>query len=93
MIEAFYFNGEKMRVWLSRNGYPCISQGKHLTYLHRLVWEIHNGQIPEGYQIHHIDHDKKNWQIENLMMVDRKSHWEIHKVARRNQKPCNQHHV
>ncbi|WP_077825984.1 HNH endonuclease signature motif containing protein [Escherichia coli] len=23
--------------------------------VHRIIWEMHNGPIPEGYQIDHID--------------------------------------
>ena len=46
--------------------------------LHRFVWEENNGVIPKGYEIHHIDFDKSNNHISNLMLVDKKTHLEIH---------------
>ena len=46
--------------------------------LHAYVWEYYNGNIPDGYQIHHIDHDKGNNDIENLKLVSAKEHSEIH---------------
>lgn len=46
--------------------------------LHRFVWEENNGVIPKGYEIHHIDFDKSNNHISNLMLVDKKTHSKIH---------------
>ena len=37
----------------------------HRIRLHTYVWEKHNGPVPEGYDIHHIDHDPSNNDIEN----------------------------
>lgn len=48
------------------------------TALQRDVWEFHNGAIPKGYEIHHIDGDKSNNQIENLQCVTRKAHRRLH---------------
>ncbi|MBR2773930.1 MAG: HNH endonuclease [Selenomonadaceae bacterium] len=48
------------------------------TALHRVVWEYHNGTIPKGYEIHHVDGDKANNQIENLQCVTRKEHRHLH---------------
>lgn len=38
-------------------------------YLHRIVYQVHNGDIPEGLVIDHIDHNKVNNNIENLRAV------------------------
>ena len=46
--------------------------------IHRDVWEFHYGKIPDGYDIHHIDGDKANNQIDNLMCVTRKEHRQLH---------------
>lgn len=40
-----------------------------LQYIHRLVWETFNGDIPEGKQIDHIDGDTSNNSIDNLQVV------------------------
>lgn len=48
--------------------------------MHRFVWLCEKGEIPKGYDIHHIDHDKGNNDISNLELVTRgvhnKLHWE-----------------
>jgi hypothetical protein len=45
---------------------------------HHLIWETLNGKIPDGYQIHHIDFDPKNNDIENLALVTVSEHQKIH---------------
>lgn len=45
-------------------------RGNTKSYLtHRFVYECFYGEIPEGMQIHHIDHDKQNNALDNLQMV------------------------
>ena len=41
---------------------------------HRYIWEKHNGPIPKGYQIHHIDGDPLNNSISNLQCLSAKAH-------------------
>lgn len=38
---------------------------------HRLVWETFNGDIPNGFEIDHIDNDKTNNRLDNLRLVTR----------------------
>ena len=82
-MSYFLFEGVNYRIFISKNGYPCISLKDRTFTLHRLVWEVHYGPIPEGYQIHHIDFDKKNYDITNLQLVDRKTHNLIHRQRRK----------
>lgn len=46
--------------------------------LHRAVWEYYNGSIPDGYHIHHIDHNKQNNELSNLKIVTKEEHHKIH---------------
>ncbi len=52
------------------NGYLGVDLSKYRKYLkysvHRLVWEVFMGTIPDGHVIHHINHDKKDNRLKNL---------------------------
>lgn len=41
---------------------------------HHLVWEEHNGPIPEGHVIYFRDGNPQNVDIENLRLVSRRAH-------------------
>lgn len=45
---------------------------------HHIVWEAANGLIPAGFQVHHVDHDKKNNRLENLVLLSMSDHQRIH---------------
>lgn len=36
---------------------------------HRVIWEMHNGPIPDGLYVDHIDGDSLNNKIENLRLA------------------------
>ena len=44
-----------------------------------LLWEQHNGPIPKGYVVHHKDSDTKNNTIENLELLTKKQHNDLHR--------------
>lgn len=46
--------------------------------LHKAVWEYHNGVVPEGFHVHHKDHNWHNNQIENLELLSQKDHSTYH---------------
>lgn len=51
---------------------------------HRLVVERHQGHyIPDGLQVHHIDHVKTNNSIENLHLCTRSEHMKLHREQTR----------
>jgi hypothetical protein len=41
---------------------------------HRVIWEQHHGQIPEGHIIIFADNNKMNFDLDNLICVSRKDH-------------------
>lgn len=53
-------------VFYDKDGYPKIKLNSKARFVHRLVWASHNGEIPKGLTINHIDGDKLNWGISNL---------------------------
>lgn len=40
-------------------------------YVHRIIWEMHNGHIPKGMEVDHINHVRTDNRIENLRLVSR----------------------
>ena len=49
-----------------------------LLSLHRMVWTCYNGEIPDGYDIHHKDFDKNNNDISNLVALPKSVHQSLH---------------
>lgn len=57
-----------------------VNGRRYTEYVHRIVWMLHHGVIPEGKVIDHIDRDKLNNTIENLRLV---SHSDNYKNSER----------
>lgn len=75
------FDGLKFRKD-PRTGYFLSSKkipyfGKRVR-LHVYVWTKYNGDVPEGYHVHHKDMDKNNNDITNLMLMSAKEHEHWH---------------
>lgn len=45
---------------------------------HRVIWEKHKGKIPEGMLIHHVNKNPRDNRIENLQMVTKSEHAQLH---------------
>lgn len=64
------------KVFENNNGYYRFSDN---TLLHRYIWERFYGQkIPEGYVIHHKDHNPHNNSISNLQLMTIDEHNKHH---------------
>ena len=62
--------------WLNDKGYVRMwdYEEDKVVFEHRRVWRKHYGPVPPGYFIHHIDGNKENNDISNLMLVDVLTH-------------------
>ena len=84
--DSIIFNGITFRRYpLSeradcRNYYRCDGRfRKHgIAYLHHEVWKFYNGEIPEGYHVHHKDGNTLNNDISNLEILAGYDHLSLH---------------
>ena len=76
------------KLQLNKDGYYCINLCKNNKVkgfvLHRLVYEAHNGNIPEGLYIDHIDCNRQNNNIENLRLATYSENQHNKKVHKNN---------
>ncbi len=77
------FNGERFYLC----GFYFQRKGKRL---HVAVWKYHNGEVPKGFHVHHIDGNRANNQIENLQLIDAGVHSSMHSSSR---VEYNQRHI
>jgi len=47
-------------------------------WIHRMVWEETNGEIPEGYIVHHNDGNPENNSLDNLQLMTSYAHQSEH---------------
>lgn len=55
-----------------KGDYLIISYKKRRTPVHRVIWEMHNGAIPDGMFIDHINRNATDNSIENLRLATQK---------------------
>lgn len=76
------YDESKPKAWNSRfagkvagsphtTGYVKITCNYKYYLAHRIIWEMHNGKIPKGMEVDHINHIKNDNRIENLSLVSR----------------------
>ena len=54
---------------LNKAGYIIVRMNCKNYSAHRIIWEMHNGEILNGLQIDHIDRNKSNNNISNLRLA------------------------
>lgn len=72
-----YYNGHLV-CESSSNGYPTIWINGDNVLIHRLVWEEAHGEIPADMEIHHKDHNKMNYSLDNLVLLPKSEHHRHH---------------
>ena len=79
-----YNRGENASNWRGgRTPYNVIFINGIQMPEHRYIWEQAYGKLPEGWVIHHLNGEKKDNRIENLMAMPRGRHWSDHSLATR----------
>ena len=66
------------------SGYYRVAINKKQYKLHRLVWIYHNGDIPNGMFVDHIDGDPSNNRIENLRLATNEQNLRNSKISPKN---------
>lgn len=81
-----YFRGRKInyshhypRVWWPEHelAHECGN-----VFVHRVVAHEMFGGIPEGYEVHHIDENKNNFDPRNLQLLRAEDHRRIHNAPK-----------
>ena len=80
-LKIAYFNGVRFtrddQTGYYLSAHKVKETGKRIR-LHKYVWLIERGEIPEGCQIHHVDEDKSHNDIDNLECLSEHDHLSYH---------------
>src|SRR3990167_95090 len=78
-------NNPKWKVgrFTKEEGYKMIRIGNKYIYEHIWIWQTHKGEIPKGFIIHHINHDKGDNRINNLACMSQSEHMKLHQRERK----------
>lgn len=63
---------------LNKGGYLRGTVNKKRVLMHRYVWEKFNGKIKDGFDIHHLDNNRENNNIENLECLLKSEHTRLY---------------
>ena len=69
-------------------GYLLVGLNNGLHKAHRIIWEMHNGAIPDGFVIDHINQIKDDNRLENLRIASKSSNALNSKVRRDSSSGC-----
>lgn len=77
------------------HGYAQAWDGETNALAHRLVWEFHNGPIPDGLTVDHICHTRTCVNIEHLRLLSNNENASDNSQVKRydaDQPPCRNGH-
>lgn len=69
---------EGKRVYYDHKGYALAWIDGRDTKIHVWVWERKYGPIPDGYVVHHKNHDKGDFRLSNLEILSHSDHQRVH---------------
>lgn len=75
---------KEIKSFIGGRYYTVTDSDRKRILVHRLIWECANGcDIPDGYDVHHIDEDKGNNSIYNLELIEHKEHVRLHQIGKK----------
>jgi hypothetical protein len=73
-----YYDGNKFTL-RGHGYYEMTTENRQL--MHRYIYEKEAGEIPEGYDIHHLNRNKADNRIENLECLSKSEHARIYSTG------------
>lgn len=70
------------------DGYLVTNIKGRIWMVHRVIWEMHNGPIPKGMAIDHVDHNRTNNKLENFRLVTWQTNSKNLKMNKNNTSGC-----
>lgn len=77
-VDLFCEGSKEFGIWHDKKGYALIHLNGKDIKLHIHIWEKENGKKSDGYDIHHKDLDKGNYELSNLILLTKSDHSKIH---------------
>ena len=64
--------------YVTKQGYHLTWTGKRYEPTHRVLLKNSGYIIPEGHAVHHVDGDKINNELDNLVVLSKRDHRLLH---------------
>jgi hypothetical protein len=81
------FNGKHYYLHTGERYFSKGVSGGGCKRLHQVVYEHFNGKIPDGYHVHHKDHNPVNNDIDNLGVMPASEHLSLHAIEYHRENP------
>jgi hypothetical protein len=69
---------------LNEYGYYRSTRRDRNLFLHRYIYEKEYGKIPDDWDVHHVDENKQNNELSNLMALSKSDHTKLHQERKKN---------
>ena len=74
-------------IWVKVDDQLCAKKNVNWKQKQRLIWEQHNGPVPEGMFVTFLDGNRENFAIENLALITRAEHARLNQSGLRSEDP------
>lgn len=69
----------------NKKGYYRATRRDRFISLHRYLYEREYGELPEDWDVHHIDENKQNNNLDNLQAMPKSDHTKYHQDKKKNE--------